>query len=103
MNRSLFIRIIKLIQKQDKIDNKVSDALELISDSWIMMNAKNKKYQALNLILAEVMHDKADWIGWWLYEDVQKKIFFDKKLKKKPLDVKTPEQLYDYLVEEYGK
>lgn len=42
-----------------------------------------------------------DLIEWWLYEDVNKVIYdINGKIEK---EVKTVEQLYDYIVDDYNK
>ena len=91
----LFDKIISAIKEQDETDEKVSQAMELLCDSWVMMNSKNRKYIALSKLLTEVMQDKGDWIGWWLYEDVKKEAFLKNK---KVVDLSTTKQLYDFLV-----
>ena len=90
----LFDKIIAAIKEQDEIDRKVDDALELICDSYVMMNTKNKIYGVLFELLKEVMEDKGDYIGWWLYEDVRKVVW----VQKKKIDVSTTKKLYDFLV-----
>ena len=90
----LFDKIINAIKEQDKIDQDVSDALELICDSWVMMNTKNKIYGALSELLKEAMQDEGDYIGWWLYEDVEKVVW----VYKKKIDVSTTKKLYDFLL-----
>ena len=91
---NLFDKIISAIKEQDKVDQDVGEALELICDSWVMMNSKNKKYLALGELLKEVMQDEGDYIGWWLYEDVRKIVWEQKK----KIDVSTTKKLYDFLM-----
>ena len=90
----LFDKILTAIKEQDKVDQDVSDALELVCDSWVMFNTKNKKYEVLGDLLKTVMQDESDYIGWWLYEDVKKVVWVDKK----KIDVSTTRKLYDFLV-----
>jgi hypothetical protein len=92
----LFDKIISSIKEQDKIDQDVGDALELLCDSWVMMNGKNKKYLALSELLKAIMQDDGDWISWWIYEDVEK-AWWDKKNKK--YDLSTTKKLYDFLID----
>ena len=91
----LFDKIISAIKEQDEVDEQVSKAMELLCDSWVMMNSKNKRYAVLSELLTEVMQDKGDWIGWWLYEDVKKEAFLKNNKK---VDLSTTKQLYDFLV-----
>lgn len=94
MKKTTFIKIISLIQEQDAIDRRVGKALEQVCDSWVMLNCSNKQYEALMLLLREVLHDTDDLIGWWLWEDVEKQITL---ASGKKVVLKTAEQLYDYL------
>ena len=94
----LFDKIITAIKEQDDIDRKVDDALELLCDSWVMMNTKNKKYWALGELLKVVMNDKDDFIGWWLYEDVEKEVTLENNKK---INLSTTKSLYEYLIQYY--
>ena len=90
----LFDKIISAIKEQDKIDQDVSDALELVCDSWVMFNTKNKKYEVLGELLKAAMQDEGEYISWWLYEDVKKVVW----VYKKKIDVSTTKKLYDFLL-----
>ena len=89
----LFKDVIANIQEQEIIDLKVSKSLELISDSWVMINTKNKEYESLRDILKEIFNDVSDMIGWWLYEDVMKVVYINKK----EVSVRSVEELYTVL------
>jgi len=95
----LFDKIITAIKEQDKVDQDVSDALELVCDSWVMFNTKNKKYEVLGELLKEVMQDEGDWISWFLYEDVKKVCW----VKKKEINLSTTKKLYDFLLDNIKK
>ena len=51
-------------------------------------------------LLSQMMHDEYENISWWCYEtdfgrdESMRKIYIDGE----PLDLKTPEDLYDYLI-----
>lgn len=90
----LFDKIINAIKEQDKIDQEVSDALELVCDSWVMFNTKNKKYEVLGELLKVAMQDEGEWVSWWLYEDVKKVCWVEKK----KIDLSTTKKLYDFLL-----
>lgn len=98
INKKTFVEIIKLIKEQEKIDDDFSTALETICDSWCLYGTKNKAYKALMIVLKEVFDDKGDWISWWLYEDVKKEVYIESFKGKKTIPLKTPEQLYDFLI-----
>ena len=99
ISKQTFIKVIKLIQQQEEIDNKVGKSLETVCDGYVMFNSINEKYRALSLILKEIFKDDNDWIDWWLYEDVDKKIWEkDEKGKEIETLVDTPSKLYNFLI-----
>ncbi len=98
ISKEIFLKIVTLIKEQDAIDEEVSKALEKVCGSWVMFNTDNKKYDALLLILKETIKDSDDLISWFLYEDVDKKIWLKDGTE---IDVSTPELLYDYF-KKYG-
>src|SRR6056297_1487491 len=96
IKKETFIKIIDMIKEQNETNNKVGEALELVCDSWVMYGLKDKYKDALMLLLEEIFNDTDDWIGWWLYEDVEKVVTYTDSDEKDILD--TPEQLYDFLI-----
>ena len=96
----LFSEMIASIKEQNELDQKVSDVLGQLCDSYIMMNSRNKMYSALYKLLGETMDDVGDYIGWWLYEDVEKKITIKntKSKKTKIIDVSDIKDFYNFLV-----
>ena len=99
ITKKTFCEIIKLIQEQDKINTEVGDALEKVCDSWVIYGTKDSYRKALNILLKELIDDDFGTISWWLYEDVEKKIY-STKTKKVLVHLKTSEDLYDYLIKE---
>ena len=95
ISKELFVQIINNIQIQEKIDNNFGKSLETVCDSYCLYGTKNKIYSSLLLLLKEIFKDSEDYIGWWLYEDVPKIIYINKKKRK----VNTLELLYDFLIE----
>jgi hypothetical protein len=49
-------------------------------------------------LLNEVMGDTDDFIGWWLYEDVEKKVWLKDGTE---ISLLTVEDLYDFLCTNY--
>lgn len=101
ISKSKFIQIMTNIQRQGEIDHKVSEALELVSDTYVMFGTKNLMYDSLHSLLKEVMNDKDEFISWWLYEDVEKVITIQDNKGTKKINVDTLGKLYDYLIEYY--
>lgn len=94
ISKKNFVRIIKNIQEQHKIDLEISDALQKVCGSYVIFNTENLIYNSLHQLLEEVFNDE-DYIGWWLYENVDKKIYIDEEV----IDVSTPERFYDFLID----
>lgn len=94
MTKENFIKRMKLIQdfhnkKENMIDffNKVIEE----NDCYIPLgdNLTNEMLQ----MISENMNIKDDLLEWWLYEPVEKIIYY----KDEEISVKTLEELYDYL------
>ena len=58
---------------------------------------------ALLDILAAEMDDKAGYITWWLYDDVDKTVSWEKNGSEVSVDLTAVDALYDFLVEEHNK
>ena len=95
ISKETFVKIIKNIQEQDQIDNSFGKALETVCDSYCIYGTKNKIYSSLFILLQEIFNDKDAYISWWIYEDVEKVVYINKKKK----SLKTPQRLYDFLIE----
>jgi len=96
ISKKTFVEVIKAIQEQDEIDSAFGKALETVCDSWCIYGTMDKQHGALAKVLTEIFQDEGDWISWWLFEDVEKVVTYSDKRKKTVL--KTPEQLYDFLL-----
>ncbi len=95
LTKESFCKALALIQEQEHIDDKVSEALSLVGDGYYLYGSENKFRQALLMVLAETMQDKGDWIDWWLYEDVEKAVWYPDGER---VSLERTEELYDYLV-----
>lgn len=93
-----FCRCISLIKEQEEIDEKVSKVLSLVGDGHFIYGANNKTQKALFFVLRKIFDDEADYIGWWLYEDVDKKVREKFNGKEIEYNLETPEALYDFLI-----
>ena len=104
ISRELFVTIMNKIKEQQEIDDKVGDALETVCGGWVLFNSENKNLEALLLLLKEIFVDVYDYIGWWLYETVEKIVTtkavgpFDVP-GERTWDLTTAEALYDFMEE----
>lgn len=96
VSKETFIKIIELIQEQDKIDQEIGTALEKMCGSWVLFGTEHKIKKALFLLLDATINDKFDTISWWLYENVDKFIY-DKKGNIIE-DLTSVDALHNYLI-----
>ncbi len=97
ITKEQFCKIISNIQKQQKIDNQVSDVLELVCDSYVIYGTSNLYLESLLSLLCSIIDPNDHWISWWLWEDVEKVIYTGDSDDK--IDISTSELLYDFLIE----
>ena len=108
MNKELFVSTINSIKKQIEIDKKNSSMLqEMFPDDSIYCGYNNSElFNALNKILKESMKDEYDWIDYFIYElDFGEKYYdgcvLDKD--KSTINLSTVENLYEFLIKNYGE
>lgn len=96
ISKDLFTKVIGLIQEQEEIDEKFSDALDLVCDcASIVYGTKHKTYRAVMLLLEDACNDIYQYIDWWLYEDGDHVV--SDNTHEWHLD--TVESLYDFIEE----
>ena len=108
MTKELFVSTINSIQKQIEIDRKNSSILqEMFPDDSIYCGYNNSElFNALNKILKESMKDEYDWIDYFMYElDFGKKYYDGCVLDKDKsiINLSTAENLYEFLIKNYGE
>lgn len=105
--RKLFNTAIGVIQKVETQRIAFNDALSAVCDGYpifdVDISGLGNCQTVLLMMLKESMHDRDDFISWWLFEDVDKEIRWlnnDGKIER-IVHLDTVDQLYDYLVDEY--
>lgn len=97
ISKELFLEILEKIQLQDKKDSDLSDALSDYTKSFVVMG-DNLYSECLFEVLKESI-DPDEFIQWWLYESVEKIVWYkDKKGKEITVILDTAEKLYEFLV-----
>lgn len=94
ISKETFCKVIAMMQEQDQINEQVEKALELIAERVFFLGAHDRNAKAVRILLKEIFHDVNDYLSWWLYEQVEKVIYWDDR----SFDVSTPEAFYDYMV-----
>lgn len=96
ISKELFVEVIENIREQEAKMNRFSKALNEICDGHPLMDVNNLYLHSLLKVLESIFHDNYDTISWFLWEDVEKKIWLADGTE---IDVSTPEKLYDYLID----
>ena len=104
IDKNTFVSCIKAIQEGLEKRNKFDDALCAISDSWFVCNIGDEWLTTLISLLEKLLDDESkpiygSMLSWWLFDDTDKKIWWEADGQKFEKDLTTPEALYDYLVE----
>lgn len=93
-----FDKMINIIRKYDDIIDKSYDTLGID----IIESKQTKLFNELtDLMYGEnFTDDGADLINWWLYDNVDKKIY-DSKTNDVIADLKSTTDLYNYMIKEF--
>ena len=94
ISKETFCNVIALMQEQDQVNEQVEKALELIAERVFFLGAHDRNIKAVRILLKDIFHDVNDYLSWWLYEHVEKVIYWEDR----SFDVSTPEAFYDYMV-----
>lgn len=96
-----FVRSINAILEQAERDEEINNALDVICGndySSCVAETSTIVTTALIELLGNLTNDEDDYIGWWLYEDVEKEV---KDAFGNIVELDTPEKLYDFLISNY--
>lgn len=99
ISKETFCKALSLIKQQEAINHEFSLALDKVGDGHFVFGVKDKYYEALLMVLKESINDKYDYIEWWLYEESTDYKVWSKD-EKKVWILDTPENLYDFIVNE---
>ena len=95
-----FKKALEMIQKYEQERGVISKIM--VKDSTGFIDFGIDILDELVKMLEKLMNDeKTQLISWWLWEDVNKIIYFKKENYN--YDVTTPEDLYYYLTKKYEK
>lgn len=97
----LFEKTIQKIQAKEESDHKFTKLLDSMCDGYPIFGVDNGFIVAMLNLLKAGMQDRGDTISWWLYEDVEKVIWWQEDGKEVECHLSTIRDLYDYLVREY--
>lgn len=97
MDFKMFKKIINTIKKHRKWQDKCTDFFEknFCTDTWAFVTIGNDLIELLMEILKNEFNDKDGWIGWWLYEDVEKIIYYPDETME---NIEKIEDFYNFLI-----
>lgn len=93
--KELFLDCLKQIQKEYQKIETFNDALYTVCDGHPVIELGDGYLNALVKTLKYLVDDDEDWIDWWLFEAVDKKVFLEDKTI---IDVSEPEDFYEFLI-----
>ncbi len=99
LSKESFCKALALIKEQEEINEQFSNALKLVGNGHFVFGVENRYLEALLLVLKEMVNDKYDYIGWWLYEATGDYAVWSGD-EKQEWCLKEPEALYDFIVKE---
>lgn len=104
ITRALFKEVINAMMEQQEIDCEIDGALGKVCGSFVCFNTENKLWRATSVLLAYAAHDEEnDYIGWWLYDtECGKRNYTLYYSDHATRDIKTVDDLYNLLEEEYN-
>ena len=92
ISKATFVKTLQNIQKHLSEEEAFSDSIAKYFSCYPPVRERDYALTAIFQVLKEII-DPYDYVLWWLFEDVEKKVWIDDK----ELDVSTPEKLYDFL------
>lgn len=107
MNKYKFVEIINRLKESTQLQEDINQLIRKSKDYRESMNASSLMISHEDIVielLQEMMDDAFDYITWWIYEtdygrrETMTKIY--DKNDKIIADIKTAEDLYDYLKNE---
>ena len=94
--------IIETLTKIKEHDEKVHKLYDMGVDLLDFNNTTSQLEKSIPTILRKEKDEQYGWIqdlvGWWLYENIEKKIWYDEI----EVNVESVEDFTDYLIREYG-
>lgn len=96
ISKETFVKVIRMMQEQDRANDQVDAALNLFCDRGLGFNARDKNREALMMVLKEALNDQYDYIDWWFCEAAPDYMVWSEDGEKEWC-LKEPEALYDYI------
>ena len=99
LTKKTFIKSLETIRRQEELTDKLNEAYCEMNPGFYGICTGGLLLNQLIEVMEDAMEDIGQTISWWLFEDVDKVIYWEEDGKEISVDVTTPEDLYDYLVD----
>lgn len=99
LTRETFVNAIGKIKKHEELMDRLDSVCREFGDFGHSLDLGNLHLQALLDVLKEAMNDESDYIGWWLYEDVEHVVTWEEEGREIVRHLTDTNALYDFLVE----
>jgi len=97
MNKEHFIKRMSLIQNFHSEQETLSVLIEKIIDGWAVVKMGSYLIDEIINMINESLHiEDKGLLSWWLYENVEKVIYYPDINKE--VSVRTLEELYNYIM-----
>lgn len=102
LSKELFIKRMQLIDNFRSEQDTLEKLIEKLTDGYAVATIGNYLIDVILDTINEQLNIKDDYLlFWWLYEDVNKVIYIKEDEIEKEISVKTLEELYDYIIDNY--
>lgn len=99
MEKDLFIKRMNTILDFEKEQKAISSLIDKITDGYPVVTFGGDLILELLSSINEAMNIRDnDLLSWWLWENVDKIIYYTEKDNKQEIKVETLEELYDYIL-----
>ena len=90
-----FIKTIRLIQNFYSEQDTLGALIDRLTDGYAVVDFGSGLVNIIiDLLILNMGMQDQDLLSWWLYEDVDKIIYYNDE----EINVSTPELLYDYII-----
>lgn len=79
--KELFVEVLLQIQSEYEKYSNFNKALNLVCDGFPVLTLGDEYLKAALKLLTHLVSDTEDWISWWLFEAVDKKVYQNPSLQ----------------------
>ncbi|MCP4176632.1 MAG: hypothetical protein GY756_02600, partial [bacterium] len=95
ISKKTFIKVIELIEAQDKLENEVTKDLQKFTNGHSIATLAINLREAIELLIDE---DTYEWIEWYLYDVKEDSRIVKLNSESEWENVGSPKKLYDFII-----